>query len=341
MSVPQIDTSQAQLYSKNISSELMSLNPSALLQLYEINVGDLGFNAGIISETEVSLGVNTIFRFHNSINLTTNSLFWQGNEYIAAPIIAQGFETSLKGSPVTPSLSISVSDEGIPQLTMLKQRIKQLGDIVGAKLTRIRTFARFIDAANFFNQIPPQNFFPDPNQELPRDIYYIDRLSNENKNSISYDLTQLFEVDGITLPGRIVSESSCGWRYRGEGCLYECSGRKSYVHGDGILPQYAPPVATALDEQLSNLITGVSYIDKGQYNPGQVYNMGEYVYLNNRGINYYFTSKVNNNDSMPPNNSGWIEDACGKKIISCHYRYGSIGSGVLMIGSFPSVNRFQ
>lgn len=341
MATPQISTSQAQVYAKNLSSELMSLSPSSLISLYEISVADLGFSAGIISQTEVSLNINTIFRFHNSINLTSSSLYWQGNEYIAAPIIAQGFETSLKGSPVTPSLSISVSDEGIPQLTMLKQRIYQLGDIVGAKVTRIRTFARFIDATNFFNQTPPQNFFPDPNQELPRDIYYIDRLANENKNAITYDLSQLFEVEGITLPGRIVSEQSCVAAYRGEGCLYEYSGRKSSALGLGTCPSFAPPVATALDELISNLITGVSFNDKGLYNPGQSYNMGDSTFLSNRGINYYFVSKVNNNNSAPPNNSGWIEDACSKRLLGCKYRWSNIGSGILPFVGFPSVNRFQ
>jgi len=219
--------------------------------------------------------------------------------------------------------------------------MKQLGDIVGAKITRIRTFARFLDATNFFNQTPPANFFPDPNQELPRDIYYIDRLANENKNFIQYELAQLFEVEGITLPGRIVSQASCIWNYRGEGCLYEYSTRESYVHKGASLPAYAPPVATALDEQISTLITGVSFNDKGAYNLGQIYNYGDSVYINNRGINYYFVSKVPNNNSTPPNNSGWIADDCSKRLIGCRARWQLLGSGILPFGGFPSVNRFS
>ena len=97
MPTPQLNTGQAQLYAKNISSELISLSPSALIVLFEINVGDLGLNAGIISQTEVNLQQNTKFRFHNNINLINSSIFWQGNEYIAAPIDANGFETILKG----------------------------------------------------------------------------------------------------------------------------------------------------------------------------------------------------------------------------------------------------
>lgn len=340
MATPQINTTQAQVYAKNIASELMSLAPSALITLFEINISDLGFNIGVLSQTDVAFNQNTIFRFHNSINLTNSSIFWQGNEYIAAPISANGFEMSLKGAPVTPNLSITTSDIGITQLTVLKQRIDELGDIIGAKLTRIRTFARFLDASNFYNQIPPQNFFPDPNQELPRDIYYIDRLALENKNFIQYDLSSLYEVEGITLPGRIISESSCPFVYRGEGCLYEYANRKTFIHGDGTLPQYAPPVATALDEDFSNIV-GAAIVDTGPFNLGQVYNLGQSVFIANRGINYYFVSLLNNNTSVPPNTTGWLADECSKRLLGCKKRWQNIGSGILPFGGFPSVNRFQ
>jgi len=339
--VIQISTGQAQISSKSLSSEMLSLSPSALISLFIIDVSELGLNAGTISSTEVSLNYNTQFLFHNSINLTISSLYWQGNEYIAAPITAEGFETNLKGSPVVPTLSITVSDEGIPQLTMLKQRIRDLGDIVGAKITRIRTFAKFIDSTNFFNQTPPLGFSPDPTQEFPRDIFYIDRLANENKNYIQYELSPLFTVDGITLPGRIISENSCPWAYRGEGCLYEYASRATSVHGNGTLPQYAPPVATILDIPFSSLVSGIAYVDKGQYNLGQNYNSGEFVYIPNRGIKYYFLSTSNNNTTVPPNNSTWLADECAKDLRGCKLRYQNIGSGVLPFGGFPSVNRFQ
>lgn len=337
----QMSTAQAQVSSKNVASELISLNPSALIQLFEINVEDLGFNVGAISNTEVALGLNTIFRFHNNINLTSSSIFWQGNEYVAAPIIAEGFEMNLKGSPAVPKLTISVSDSGIPHLTILKQRIREMGDVVGAQVTRIRTFARFLDASNFFNQAPPVNFNPDPTQELPRDIYYIDKLALENKNQVQYELSPLFIVEGITLPGRIISQASCAWIYRGEGCLYEFSGRKTSVHGNGTLPASAPPVANALDQRFSTLVTGVPFTDRGQYNIGQSYNRGDYVYIQNRGINYYFVSQANNNNTVPPNQSGWVADECSKRLLGCKSRWDNIGSGISPYGAFPSVNRFQ
>jgi len=336
-----ISTGQAQISSKSLVSEVMSLYPSALITLFEIDISDLGLNAGILSQTEYNIGINTIFRFHNNINLTNNSIFWQGNQYVAAPINAENFEMNLKGSPAIPTLTLTVSDAGIPQISIFKQRIRQLGDIAGAKVTRIRTFAKFIDSANFFNNIPPANFSPDPTQEMTRDIFYIDRLSQEDKYMVQYELSPLFVLDDITLPGRIISENSCPWQYRGEGCLYEYSGRATYIHNNGTLLKSAPPVATIFDEKFSNLITGVPFIDKGAYNLGQTYNAGEYCYIQNRGIKYYFISSINNNSSTPPNQPSWLADECSKRILGCKYRFQNINSGVLPFGGFPSVNRFQ
>lgn len=337
-----MDKNTGQTSVKNIVIESFSLNPSALITLFEIDISDLGFNQGIISQTEIDLQQNTVFRFHNNINLTTKSIFWKGQEYVAAPIAADGFETNLKGTLPTPKLSMTVSDDGIPALAALKERLFEMGDIVGGKITRIRTYSRFLDAANFIGGVPPANFFPDPNAELPRDIFFIDRKSIENKNFIEYELSSIFDVEGIKLPGGLVSQDCCRWQYRGEGCLYEYASRKNAItHGDGILPISAPPVATALDEPINTLITGVSFVDKGAYNRGMSYNKGESVFLAHRGINYYFVSKIDNNLTVPPDDSVWIQEDCSKKMRACKMRFQNIGSGSLPIGAYPSVNRFK
>jgi lambda family phage minor tail protein L len=334
-----ITTSQAQVSMLNIVTEVMSLQPSALLTMFEIDVGSLGFNIGVISQTEVTLQQATTFRFHNNINLSTSSLFWQGNEYIAAPIIMTNMETNLKGPLALPKMSITVSDDGIPLLTLLKQRIYQLGDIVGAKLTRIRTFARFIDQINFpITQTPPPNFYPDPNAELPRDYFYIDRLSNENKNFIEYELSPFFVIEGINLPGRVISEDSCPWFYRGEGCLYEYASRETSIHNGGTLPASAPPIANVYNQTFQSLFTS-PLTDRGSYNPGQIYQYADVVYILNRGIKYYFVSNTANNTTSPPS-AQWAADECSKQLLGCKLRWQNVASGILPYGAFLSVNRF-
>ena len=79
-----MDKNTAQSSIKNLTSELFSLNPSSLLTLFEIDISQIGFDTGNITETEITLQKDVVFRFHNSINLTSSSVFWQGKEYIAS-----------------------------------------------------------------------------------------------------------------------------------------------------------------------------------------------------------------------------------------------------------------
>ncbi len=199
-----MDKNVAQSSIKNLWSEAFSLEPTSLIHLFEIDVADISFARGVIGHNEVSAQTNTVFRFHNNIKLTHSSIFWQGKEFIAAPIQAEGFEITSKGVLPTPKLSISVSEESVPYLNILKERISQVGDLVGAKVTRIRTFAKFLDKENFYNTTTPPGFNPNPNQEFPRDIFYIDRKSLENKNVIELELASILDVEGIKLPGRLV-----------------------------------------------------------------------------------------------------------------------------------------
>ena len=333
---------QATTSIKNVIAESFALNPSALITLFEIDIAEIGFNAGVISSTDIISENNTVFRFHNSLNSTTNSLFWQGKEYIAAPIFAEGFEITAKGALNNPKISITVDEIGIPYLSRLKDRIRELGDIVGGKITRIRTFARFLDEANFVGGIPPKEFSPDPNSEFPRDVFYIDRKSKEDKFSIEYELGVIFDVQDIKLPGRMVTVNNCPFSYRGEGCLYEYAARKNpEIHGDGNLPQSAPPIANILDEKFSSLLPGVAFVDKGQYNVGQIYAKGEFVYLTHRGMNYYFVSKIDNNTNVPLDTKNWLIDECSKKVFGCKLRWNNVGDGTLPYGGFLSVNRFR
>lgn len=338
-----MDKTTAQTSIKNVVSESFSLNPSALITLFEIDISEIGFNLGVISSSDIALNNNIIFRFHNNINLITNSIFWQGNEYLAAPINAEGFEITSKGAGSKPKLSMTVSDEGIPYLSIFKDRIYQLGgDIVGAKVTRIRTYARFIDRTNFIGGVQPADFSPDPNSELARDIFFIDRKSNENKNYIEYELSQIFDIEGVKLPGRLISANSCPFLYRGLGCLYEFSSRRNgNIHEDAALPTFAPPVANFLNEKFSTLLGNTPIVDKGLYNKEEEYQKGEYVYIEHRDIKYYFVSKIDRNLNPPPDSEFWLADECSHTILGCKMRWLSINDGTLQFGGFPSCTRFR
>ena len=368
-----IEKAVAKDSSLQINAEIFKLNPSALVTLFEIDLTDVIANSGNSGITILEGTEDGILRFHNNLDLFKTSLTWQGNEYRLVPITAEGFETNSQGSLPTPKLSISVTDEGIPQLNFLKRQIFELGELTGAKVTRIRTFVKYLDEVNFSTRQTQQEIFDpvsdppaipttigiydannifsdniaDENAELPRDIYVIDRKSVENKNSIQYELTSAFDVEGIKLPGRLVSVFRCPWIYRGECCLYEYkNNRVEEIHdreGRGELLDNAPPVATDNDEKILNILemTGLGS-NREAYNVVTLtdldenkYKKGDFVYIERKGIKYYFVCKSDNPTKGPPDSEFWIQDACSKTIKGCKLRFGS----TLPHGGFPGTNR--
>ena len=346
-----MDKTTAETSIKNLYGEAFDLNPSNIVTLFEIDVGQIGFERSVISPNEIIAGKNTIFRFHNNVKLTNSSIYWNKKEYIAIPINAEGFDVTSKGTLPRPVLSLTVSDEGIHYLTLLKERIRQLGDLTGAKVTRIRTFAKFLDEENFYDSIPPAGFDPNPNSEFPRDVFYIDRKSNENKKTLEFELLSILDLENLKLPGRLVSSNSCPWQYRGEGCCYEYYERRNTaVHGEvweSSLPDEAPPIANQFNEFLVDIVSGVPFTDRGEYDKNIKYNSGDFVFITQNNINYYFVCNGSNVTVSPPDTAYWVADICSKQIKGCELRYalgGSAGGvvlGNLPFGGFPSCTRFK
>ena len=240
----QIPKDQAKSSIKSLSRELGNLDPSTLLSFFEI---DLSSVVGSISSSlikdyeEVNPSLpnfedskDNILRFHNNIRVFNSYIFWQGKTFFPAPIQAEGYEISSRGILPTPRLSMSSqSDQETEILSLIRRAIRKYGDIVGAKVTRIRTYAKFLDKNNFadiakydgtdgsYLSAFPEGYEPDPYAELPRDIFFIERKASESKTAIVYELSSSLDVEGIKLPRRTVQSRKCGFAYRGCGCFYE------------------------------------------------------------------------------------------------------------------------
>ena len=119
-------------------SALQEINPGAVIELFTLQL-------------DATLhGSNTIYRFHNGANLNANGeVVWAGNTYLRFPSQCEGFEFTGTGTLPRPTISVS---NIFGTLTAIMQDVNQTtvgNDLNGAKLTRIRTLARFLDAANF------------------------------------------------------------------------------------------------------------------------------------------------------------------------------------------------
>ena len=343
---------QAQESIKKVNTDLSDLNPSALITLFEIDISDIAFSKGIITSLDNANENEWLFRFHNNIPYLGQNIFWRGKSYNALPIRAEGFEISARGTLPTPRLQISTNEESIPTLSVLKVQLAKLGDLIGSKVTRIRTFYKYLDPINFQDGNPDA----DSNAELPRDIFFIDRKANESKNSIEYELASILDVEGIQLPARMVLANRCTAQYRGEGCLYEANeNRVIAVHGaTAKLPSLAPPVATEQGDLISTLLP-VALAKRGKWERNITYTIGNYVYIEKDGIKYYFVAKATiPQNQAPPDGRYWIADACSKLVENgCKHRWGSNSLGVSAPGrlngnphnnclpfmAFPAVNK--
>ena len=429
----------AQESTVKITTELMSANPSTLITLWELDLSDI-LTSNILELRDRNVVVpieNRVFRFHNNIHITKSKIAWKGQSYIPAPILADGFETSAKGTLPKPRLTIYASEDAITEFSILKNQIN-LGELIGAKITRIRTFAKYLDEENFIafpshvtkgDIIPaqphdeadvPDGFDPDPNAEFPRDIFYIDRKSQDTKQVLEFELSSAIDIENVKIPYRRVVQGSCQWQYRGEGCMYEYGGSKEIVaidpnswvslstdyrssvynhipywqrdeivaelvdmygleertlsnrsdevHGQlgtSKLPIMAPPIANNNDEIIftirneaglvlqAGLLETLPDSEPVPWNENDEYQSSSMVYLQKNGISYYFVAKSDvPRNTIPPNETYWIQDECSKTLRGCSLRWGrpfltTLGLGHLIgdkignlpFGGFPAVNK--
>ena len=175
--------------SSAIVSNLQNTNPSAIIELFTLQLDN-------------SLhGATTIYRFHAGSSLKDNGeIVWAGNTYQRFPIQAEGFQYG-KGQLPRPTLTVSNALGTITAILLSVNTTTTGNDLTGATVTRIRTLARFLDAANFPSNVNPYGT-PDSTAEFPQEIYKIDRKAAENRDIVQFELASVFDLAGVRAPKR-------------------------------------------------------------------------------------------------------------------------------------------
>jgi lambda family phage minor tail protein L len=183
-----------------IFSDIQTLQPGAWVELFEIDARSI-----------TGGGAGDILRFHGYTQV--GPIYWQGNVFEPWPIIAQGFVIDPDQPPV-PTLSAGNVGGRITALCLAYQ------DLVGARLTRRRTLGKYLDAANF----PGGNPTADPSQEVPPELWFLERRSSEDKTQVTWELSSPLDFGTQQLPGRDIVANVCSWLikggYRGPYCGY-------------------------------------------------------------------------------------------------------------------------
>ena len=136
---------------------------------------------------------------------------FNGQEYTATAIEVDGFQASSKGVLPRPSMRIGNTGNAISALLLVYNPLQ-------AKVTRIQTCKKFLDAVNFTSGT---NATADPTAKFEDQIYYIDRVANENPLLVEFELASKLDLINVALPRRQVLEH-CPWVYREEStCGYK------------------------------------------------------------------------------------------------------------------------
>jgi len=332
----------------NVNKQLSSLQPDALIELFEIDFSNMQENFEQLKDMYgINVGADTVYRFCSSIN-SSNPIVWQGKSYQPMPIMADGFESKNDGRFPRPKLVIA-NPEGI-----FSRIIYNNNDFVGCKITRKRTYVRFLDDENFQNKnlnSDGKNPFgqSDRDSYLPDDVYYINRKMSEDKNGISFELSSPLELKNSWLPARNLYANLCTWTYRCEiGCGYkglpiETSEGHDLTSGFAFNQNANNPGAvdpTAYPGGLDDVLEWSKYGNGGSSTSTTGYQLNNVVKIISRNSDnpYHRAPQVfvciqdhiNPSDHHPFfDKEYWQKDDCPKTLQSCKKRFDSTSENEL------------
>lgn len=181
---------------QSIQEQLQSLEPSAIIELFELEL------------TQAINGINDTLYYHAGTNELSADIVFNQITYAAFPIEVEGFELTSKGTLPRPTMRVANANNSISALLVLYNPLQ-------AKVKRIRTCKKFLDAVNFSDG----NATADPTAKFEDEIWYIDRVASENPQLVEFELTSKLDLTNLALPRRQVLEH-CPWKYRGAECGY-------------------------------------------------------------------------------------------------------------------------
>ena len=155
--------------------ELQQNNPSAIIELFELELVE-----GLHYQTGNPNNIITTYRWHSGVTEdSTGQLSFGGQIYSAMPIEAEGFDykgTSKGSSTPRPTLRISNLLSTVSTILAEVNGVTPHNDLIGAKVTRKTTFAKFISASNFSGQTI--NYVVTVQNVGGSDYFYINGVKN-------------------------------------------------------------------------------------------------------------------------------------------------------------------
>jgi lambda family phage minor tail protein L len=160
-----------------IQSDIQQLSqPSPWIQLFTLD-------ATILS--------GTIQYFTPNIYANGTFVSFNGNVYVPLPMDFSGWEVMAttsggSGAPPRPNFLVSNANKSLLAVVIA------LGDLVGATLTRVRTFQKYLDGQPNANTA----------QIIGPDVYTVAQKTSHTASQIAWQLTSPMDVPGAMSPSR-------------------------------------------------------------------------------------------------------------------------------------------
>ena len=201
-------SSQIAPASPDVAAEIQKLEPSALIELFELTY-----------TAEVN-GINQTIKYHAGTNEVKGTIVFGGKRYDPLPVQVTGFDKKTHGTLPRPKLKVSNVNNALSAFILLYNPLQ-------GKVQRIQTHKKFLDAVNFTSGV---NLTADSSAIVTTDdIWYIDRVSAENPEFVEFELSPKINLQGFRIPRRVITEH-CPWLYRGDECGYK--GNKCFNEND-------------------------------------------------------------------------------------------------------------
>ena len=288
-----------------IAKSLLDLEPTAILDLF------------LVFPDPVKKP-GTSYAIHNGANFK-KGITWQGRDYMPMGMEIEGFEINADGRVNRPKIKISNKDYFITNL------LRKNEDFKNARITRIRTFVKFLDDKNFDGGNPFGD--PDSTAELSRQEYIVSQKVQENKIYVELELTSPLDLDNFEINSRRIMGKYCYWQYRGMGCQYK---------GVPVQKEDGSPFKDVNGNQMA-IGDGFSFEDaQDEYNNSKDYTTGDLVFIKNSKVriedpgavgvsrpllNYYIAKTDVRGLSPDDNPQFWDKEGCNKKLSSCKLRF--------------------
>jgi len=177
----------------------MATNAKIKTDIQHLNVGSALIHLYTLDATSIEGGGTYHFC---PMTDSGDAVLFNSVEYLPLPVETEGFMYDGTGAMPRPLIRVSNIN-----LTFVAA-VVSFNDLVGAKLTRRRTFAKYLDGASEAN----------PSAQFPTDIFYIERKTRQNKYLIEWELKAAVDIENTLIPRRQVL-GICSHRYR----LYKTS----------------------------------------------------------------------------------------------------------------------